>query len=141
MYSRLFFFLTLLLLNLPSHSQDSSALKKFEQRTIFQFNNRYWINEKPLKFKELKVELNKFNDASAEYHSFRKISKVSTLLSLGALIMEGTAIAISKNNKGLSNGLFIASGASLLISLPIAISARYHLQKAVWRYNKNVMAY
>ncbi len=134
-------FVFFIFLSSSVHSQDSSALKKFEQRTIFQFGNRYWINEKPLRFKELKVELNKFNDASAEYHSFRKISKVSTLLSLGALIMEGTAIAISKHNKGLSNGLFIASGASLLISLPIAISARNHLQKAVWRYNKNVMAY
>lgn len=133
--------LTLLFFTLNTFSQDTLCVKKYEQRTIFQFGSRYWINGKPLRFKELKVELNKFNDASAEYHSFHKISKVSTLLSLGALIMEGTAIATSKNNKGLSNGLFIASGASLLISLSIAISASNHIQKAVWRYNKHVMAF
>lgn len=141
MYSRLFIFLTLLLLKLHSYSQDTSCVKKFEQRTLYQYRNGYEINGQKLKHRQLKTSLNKFNDASAEYNSFHKKTVVSGILSLGSLIMEGIGAAIAKNNKGVANGLFISGLAALAISLPISISARNHLQKSVWLYNRNVMAY
>jgi hypothetical protein len=133
-------FLIFCVFHFTAFSQDSCA-KKFVERTLFLYGNRYQINGKPLKFKELKVELNKFADAAEEYRQFHKGSTIAGIISLGALIAELTGALVYKNNHALGNGLMIGAGVSVLVSMPISITARNHLQKSVWRYNKDVMSY
>jgi len=122
------------------YSQDS-CLKKFEERTIFQFGYHYVINGKPLTIKQLRSELNKYNDAAAEYDLFHRKAKLSAIMSGGGVLMELIAIAVYENNHSLSKGLMIGAGVSLVTSLPISIAGRNHLQKSIWLYNKNVMAF
>jgi len=141
MITKVLFFSLLLFLNIKSFSQDSSSVKKFEQRTLFQFGNRYEINGQKLKYGQLKAALNKFDDASLEYNLFHKRSVASGMLGLGGLIMEGIAFAVYKNNHQLANGLLIAAVSAFAISIPISISGKKHFQKSVWLYNRNVMAY
>ena len=52
-------------------SQDSSVIK-FEQRTLFDFGDGYQINGRKINNNELKMLLNKYPDASAEYLLYRK---------------------------------------------------------------------
>src|ERR1035437_9281794 len=107
MISKLISLLIFILIGYSVQSQDSSTLKKFEQRTLFDFGDGYQINGREINNKELKLLLNKYPDASAEYLLYRKKRRISKIAVLGTLSLDVAGLIIYKNNKSLGDGFFI----------------------------------
>jgi hypothetical protein len=124
-----------------AHSQDSSCLNKYVQRTIFQYGSGFALNRHELRYRELKFNLNKFDDAAAEYSSYRKGKRTSFMIAFAGLTMGVVAANIEKNSKSVAGALWGGTAISVLIIPFTMIGATNHLQKAVWLYNKHVMAY
>lgn len=128
-----------LALSVCALGQIDSFASAYEQKTIFQYGERYTLNGQKLKFKEMENYLTKFNPSGSEYKQYKKFSTRAGFFSIA---MIGSYIAaltqIDKNNK-LAAGLMITGFAANLIAIPISTKARKHLQKSVWFYNRDIL--
>ena len=123
-------------------AQDSLCLKKFEQRTLFDFGDGFQINGRGIGNKELKSLLNKYSDASAEFLLYWKKRRVSKIAVWGTVSLAIAGSIIHKSNKALGDAFMIAGTSLFVIDFPLfLLSGKKHFQKSVWLYNKNVMAY
>ena len=122
-------------------AQDSSTvLNKYDQRTIYQYGNKYMLNENLVNAKYLGDYLSKFDKSSLHFSQYKKLNRkaaIYRLLSLGVYVA-GLSL-IGRNNDlalaGVGTGLLL----NFSTAMPLSNTARKHLQKSIWLYNREVL--
>lgn len=135
----LLFNLVFVVLSLSVWSQSNSFASAYESKTIFQYGNSYLLNKQKVRYKELEGLLTKYDASGSEYKQYHRLSSQSGLLALLMLGCYITAATQANKNEHLAAGLFAAGAIANIIAIPISGSARKHMQKAVWFYNRDVL--
>lgn len=137
------FILLAIIMGYTQGIQSQSLFENYKTKSIYLQAGSYYKNGVKKKngflLKNLKKELQISESASiefAQYESKRNKGLLFYSLGLGLIVAE---IAIKPENDIAKYSLWVAGGSMLLISLPLNIQSGNHFQRAIWRYNQDIL--
>lgn len=114
--------------------------QRYRDKTIQTYSGhfRLGINGDILTKSQLKKELNLSPDAAAAYAFYKKNKTAAIIVSsLSTSLLFASVIAGHNAHAGRTLGW--AGVGSLLVSVPLRVSAGRHLQRAVWMRNRDIL--
>jgi hypothetical protein len=112
----------------------------YDTATIRQWGtNKFILNNKKLKKKELRVLLLSFPESAESYHAYKKKNRVATALWVSGAIAYLSGFFVIGENDVAAGSLVIGGAVVTLASIPFTLKAQNQLSQSVWLYNRAVL--
>ncbi len=103
-------------------------------------NQRFIVGEKTVSRKVIRDRLMKYPESAVEYKFFQKNQKISNVLGWSSLGIYLGSFVLLNSNESAAAGTFIGGVAVAIAGLPFSLKAQRHLLRAVYIYNREVLA-
>lgn len=120
---------------------SSPALQAYDSLLIHQFTDTKWvIGKRVLNQGELRKLLRSHPASSAGYERHRKNRTAGNALQIAAVTMYAGSFFLLPASPEAAIGVLIGSVATSISSVPFSLRSRKKLYRAIWLYNRSVLA-